>query len=281
MSFQQCQNRHIGQTIGLKTKKLLGWLGVDDKTIRQMNLDSIRNKKFTDIAADRNRERLMTDEIHFSTQTLPASARPITLQDTRYIEYLADRGLSPTDYSFKITPNEKGRLKNRIIIPYMYSGRVVGWTSRFMDDFKPKYLNEHQQAGYIFGTDMQSKDWEYAIVSEGILDAVSINGLAVLHGEITETQLSYLRRLDKEIIVVIDQDKPGLYLAELAIKAGFAVSVPNWGLNDNGEPIHDINEAVQKYGKVATVLSIIHARETSKIKITVALNKMKKRMKIK
>ena len=246
-----------------------------------MNLDSIKNKKFTDVAADRNRERMTLKEATFESFTLPSGARPITLQDTKYVEYLESRGLSITDYPFKITPNEKGRLKNRIIIPYKHNKHVVGWTSRYMDDYKPKYYNEHQQAGYIFCVDMQRKRWQYAIVSEGILDAVSINGLALLHGEITDQQMATLRRLDKEIIVVIDQDAPGLYLAEIAMKAGFAVSVPNWGLDDNGNVIHDVNEAVKKYGKAITVLSIIHARETSKIKITVALNKMKKRLKIK
>ena len=50
-----------------------------------------------------------------------------------------------------------------------------------------------------------------------------------------------------------------------AIELGWAVSIPNWG-----ESIKDVNDAVKKYGKAGTLLSIFQARNTSRIKIEMA-----------
>jgi len=272
----------MGQPISNNTRKLLSWFNVDEVSINRMNLDSIRNRKFSDIVHDRQVEELRNDfrSIHFIEHKLPRGSRPINLNDKKFIQYLDSRGLSTADYSFRITPQDVGRNKNRIIIPYLYDQKIVGWTSRFLDKHKLKYMNEHQQDGYLFGLDFQKDTWKYAIVSEGVLDAVSIKGLAVMHGEFSQRQITMLRHLEKEIIVVPDQDKPGLVLVKQAMAEGFSVSIPNWGKNKDNEWITDINEAVQRYGKLGTLLSIVHAKESSNILIKMTLNKMKTRLEI-
>jgi DNA primase len=68
--------------------------------------------------------------------------------------------------------------------------------------------------------------------------------------------------LEKEITVVPDQDKAGVKLVDRAMELGWAVSMPEWGID-----IKDVNDAVKKYGKVATLLSIFEARNISRIKI--------------
>jgi hypothetical protein len=45
-----------------------------------------------------------------------------------------------------------------------------------------------------------------AIVVEGVFDALSINGLAVLHAEINDAQVRLIRSLGRDVIVVPDQD---------------------------------------------------------------------------
>jgi hypothetical protein len=50
------------------------------------------------------------------------------------------------------------------------------------------------------------------------------------------------------------------------------VSVPNW---DNCK---DVNDAVVKYGKLATLLTIFESRETSRIKIEVRKKQLVKRL---
>ena len=47
-----------------------------------------------------------------------------------------------------------------------------------------------------------------------------------------------------------------------AVELGWSVSIPDWP-----EDVKDVNDAVVKLGKLATLLTIMQSRETSKIKI--------------
>jgi hypothetical protein len=267
-----------GRPLSLKSKNLLKWLGVDEDTIQRINMDSIRHKKIYDVAKERAEahDKIVQQNIFFDKVELPTTARNIMSCDQWAIDYLKnDRGLDYHEYPFKVTPQETGRKKNRIMIPYMYAGDVVGWTSRYLDDRLPKYINECSSPGYVFGLDMQEDDWDFIIVTEGPFCAISIRGVAVLHNEISEQQQAILRRQGKEVIVVPDQDKPGLVLAEQALEAGFSLSIPDWP-----DDVHDVNEAIQVLGKLGTLLSIIGNKTSSKIKARVMLNNLIKRKKI-
>jgi DNA primase len=125
----------------------------------------------------------------------------------------------------------------------------------------------------VFGTDLQHNNWQYAIVVEGIFDALSIAGLAVMHNNISDGQAKLIRNLGRDIIVVPDQDTAGVELIERAIELGWSVSVPDWGPD-----IKDVNDAVVKYGKLATLLTILRARETSRIKIELRKKNLVKRL---
>jgi len=73
--------------------------------------------------------------------------------------------------------------------------------------------------------------------------------------------------------VVPDQDAAGIALIERALDLGWAVSIPDWG-ND----VKDVNDAVKKYGRLATLLTIMQARETSRIKIELRKKQLVKRI---
>jgi DNA primase len=118
------------------------------------------------------------------------------------------------------------------------------------------------QAGYVFGTDLQHPDWQHAIVVEGVFDALSISGLAVLHAEINDAQVRLIRSLGREITVVPDQDEAGIRLVDRALELGWAVSMPQWPVG-----VKDVNDAVKKFGRLVTLIHIFQARETSRIKI--------------
>jgi DNA primase len=117
----------------------------------------------------------------------------------------------------------------------------------------------------VFGTDLQKPDWQYAIVCEGVFDALSIGGLAVLHAEINDSQVHLIRSLGREIIVVPDQDKSGLSLIDRALELNWGVSIPAWPPG-----VKDINDAVMKMGRLATLLSIVQARKTTRLQIELA-----------
>jgi DNA primase len=129
------------------------------------------------------------------------------------------------------------------------------------------------QSGYVFGTDLQRNSWQSVLVMEGVFDALSIGGLAVLHAEINDAQARLIRSLGREVIVVPDQDAAGMKLVDRAMELGWSVSMPEWG-----DAIKDVNDAVIEYGRLGALLIIMQAREHSKIKIELRKKQIVKRL---
>jgi DNA primase len=137
----------------------------------------------------------------------------------------------------------------------------VGHTSRYLDDRKPKYISE-QQRGYVFNMDNQQSNWQICILVEGQFDAISIGGCAYMGQNILDEQAELLKRLQRRIIVVPDRDSAGMSVCDRALELGYSVSMPDWC-----DQVKDVNDAIKRYGRLPTLLSIIHAATSSKIKI--------------
>ena len=246
----------LGRAVSYKAKQLLTWMGVPEMEIQRLSLESLKHKDIAQIIEDRKGE---AERVYFKEQELPATARLITQADTQQYEYLQKRQVG--EYPFMMDTAQK---RPGILVPYTYENKIVGHTTRFLDDRKPKYLNDQQQ-GYVLGTDWQHPDWQFAILTEGVFDALSIGGLAAMHNTLNDKQAAVLRRLNREIVVVPDQDSAGLKLIDAAIKYGFSVSIPDWA-ND----VKDINDAVVRYGKLHTLINIIKHKNSSSVKIKLA-----------
>jgi hypothetical protein len=260
----------VGHSFNSNNRNFLNWIGIDDIQISKLQWESIKQRSVESSLM----EHIKHEPLSFSDVELPKSAQLITDSDTKYIDYIESRGLKYTDYPYYITPKGMGRYRNRIIIPYTHQDKLVGYTSRFIDNRKPKYIN-NQQVGYVFGFDLQHPDWDYAILTEGILDAISINGLALTHNEIGDQQYQLLKTLNRTIICVPDQDKSGMRLIEQALDYGFNVSIPEW---DTG--IKDINDAVKKYGKVYTLMKILKSSTHNIIRVTMAKKALERKLRI-
>ena len=258
----------LGRSISFKTRQLLIWCGIDDIQIQRWSLESLQQKDLLDLIIAKKH----TVKIKFKEHTLPESEM---LDESNplhkvYVDYLQSRAINYNEYPFLITPNAAGRYANRIIIPYTYKNKIVGHTSRFLDNKIPKYINE-QQPGYVFNVDIQKPEWQVCILTEGIFDALSIDGVALMHDDISNEQAQLLASLNKQIIVVPDRDKTGLKICERAMDLGYSVSLPDW------EPdIKDVNDAVVRYGKLPTLLSILQNATMSKIKIEIRKKKIEK-----
>jgi len=261
----------LGRQINSKTKNFLIWCGIDETQIQKWSLESLQHKDLLDFTQPKKREN-----IKFKTDELPEGSEKLDstkLTHKIYLDYISKRGVDINSYSFYITPNDttmNGRNKYRIIVPYTYKGKNVGHTSRYLDNRTPKYIN-HQQPGYVFNIDKQSEDWQVCIVTEGIFDALAIDGVAVMHDDISSEQATLLAQLNKRIIVVPDQDKTGLTMCDRALELGYSVSLPNWEAG-----VKDVNDAVIKYGKLPTLLSIIQNATMSKIKVELQRKKIGK-----
>jgi len=261
----------LGKQISKNLRQLLLWCGVGDSEITKWNFESLQHRDLVDLyTIKKNLKKVRFNEIPLPQNAIMIdSACP---EHKPFIDYLSTRGFQPNDYPFLITPKDEGRNANRIIIPYTFNNKVVGHISRYLDDRFPKYIKE-QQPGFVFGFDLQKPEWEVCIVVEGIFDALSINGCALTHDTISDEQAEVLRRLNKRIIVVPDLDKTGLAICDRALDLGFQVSIPNWA-----EGIKDTNDAVRKYGRLPTLLSILQSATTSKIKLKMQRRTLDKRI---
>ena len=258
----------LGRTISYKTRQLLLWCGIDDTQIQRWNLESLEQRDLLDfIIPKKQKVKIKFDDHQLPNGELIDENNPLHKE---YVDYLQARMINYYEYPFLITPTAKGRYANRIIIPYTYNNKIVGHTSRFLDNKIPKYINE-QQHGYVFNIDIQKPEWQVCILTEGIFDALSIDGVAVMHNDINNEQAQLLSSLNKQIILVPDRDESGLKMCDRALELGYSVSLPNW------EPgIKDVNDAVVKYGKLPTLLSILQNATMSKIKIEIQRNKIEK-----
>jgi hypothetical protein len=256
----------LGRSVSFKARRLLSWFGVADRDIELLNLESMRHRSVYGIIEDRQRTFEALQGIAFEERELPAGAEFVE-PDSEYADYLQKRCV-PLDFPFMKDP-----LVTRpgIIIPFTYRNQVVGWTKRFLDDRNPRYLSD-AQPGYVFNVDSIKDSWTQVIVTEGIFDALSIGGVAVMHNDINDAQARLIRNLGKEITVVPDQDRTGLDLIDRAMELGWAVSIPDWG------DCKDINDAVIKHGRLATLITIMQSRETSRIKIELRKRQLAKRL---
>jgi hypothetical protein len=253
----------LGRNLTFKARKFLLWLNVPQEEIERINLESLKHKSINGILESRQSVEQVI-EIQFEERDLPADTQQLTEQAT---QYLINRRIG-LDYPFLF----KSRPRPGIVIPFTHNNQVVGNCTRFLDDRTPKYLND-MQSGYVFGTDLQRDSWQSVLVMEGVFDALSINGLAVLHAEINDAQVRLIRSLGREVIVIPDQDEAGMKLVDRAVELGWSVSMPEWG-ND----VKDVNDAVIKYGRLGALLTIMQAREHSKIKIELRKKQIVKRI---
>ena len=248
-------------------------LNIPDDIIAQLRLEALRLE-------DNGNIEIRNVIPKFDVRALPMESKGFAEWDTRLhisgpelapeglakvVNYVNDRGIHPLSYPFYYS-NKVG-FTNRLIIPFIYEGQIVGWTARAINDAQPKYLSE-QQPGYVFNLDRQRNNREFVIVAEGPFDAISIDGCALLGAEIKDSQNWLLKQLNKEIVLVPDRDKAGKKTLEQAIELGWSVSMPDWP-----EGVKDINDAVLKLGKLATLWLIASARESNNLKIQLRAKK--------
>jgi hypothetical protein len=252
---------------------LLGALHVPEQEIDLLNLESMRHRSVHGILDERARVANQLSAIDFEEMDdFPPGSEVITPELPKYWQYLRDRGV-PDDFPAMTTIRTDGVhwVREHITIPFTHDGRVVGWTARMLDGRAPKFIS-HAQPGYVFGIDLQPANWQHVLVMEGIFDALSTGGVAVMHNTISDAQARLIRTLDRAVTVVPDQDRAGLELIDRAVELGWAVSIPDW------PDCKDANDAVRKYGRLATLLTIMQARETSRVKIELRKKQLAKRL---
>ena len=259
----------LGRAVSFKARRLLGWLNVPENEIEHLTLESLRHRSIHGLINDRQQTLNTLQGIEFEERELPAFSELLTPElDAERWQYVQDR-VVPVHFPIMTIANKN--VRPNVIVPFTYNNQIVGHTTRYLDNRKPKYVSD-VQPGYVFGIDQQQGHWQRVIVTEGIFDALSIDGVAVMHSEISDAQARLIRSLSRQVIVVPDQDQSGVSLIDRAVELGWSVSIPNW------PDCKDVNDAVQQYGRLATVLSIFENAESSRIKIELLKKQLKKKM---
>lgn len=255
----------LGKQLTKHTRLLLNWCGLDEDEINRISFESFSQRDMMEL----RQKKLKALVINFPVKQLEDTCVRIDERESDhapYIQYLNNRGLSLSSYPYYVN---EASTRPGIIIPYFYNGDIVGNTCRFLDDRKPKYLSD-QPSSYVFNIDAQQSNWTSCILVEGQFDAISIGGCAYMGSNISDEQAQLINRLHRTIIVVPDRDKSGLEICDRALALGYKVSIPDWH-----KDVKDVNDAVKRYGKVVTLLSIFEHATSSKIKIEMTRKKFK------
>lgn len=135
------------------------------------------------------------------------------------------------------------RFRNRVIFPvFDYSGKVIGFGGRVLDDSKPKYLNSPEtplfkKGIHLYGLNfaVKSNMDRAVVIVEGYMDCISLhqhgitNVVATLGTALTEYQAKLLKRYVDRVIISFDADIAGqnatLRGLEILKKEGFDIRV--------------------------------------------------------
>lgn len=254
--------------ISKNTRSLFKWLGLPEIDIQRLNLLALKLKDDQPSA-----KKLLSFELE--ERALPEDCLLIDdwikegCEDPELlavIEYIVGRGMEWSWYPWHWSAAPGYR--DRVIIPFYQNGKIVGYTGRKIQEGKPKYLTD-SQSGYVFNIDRQRSDRNFVIVVEGQFDAIAVDGVGIMTNEPNESQCARISALGKEIIVVPDRDRAGSKLIHAATENNWAVSLPPWDNN-----IKDVADAVEKYGRIYTLYSILHYRESNKIKNQILQKKL-------
>lgn len=267
-----------GRPLSDKFKSLCRWLGANESDIKDMILEALKTER-PDFQFVDNIEKVVFEKKDLPEGSLPliewvamSAQLPEDLQIhlANAVEYVMSRGHDPENKVFYWSPFNG--FESRIIVAFFYHRAVAGYTARKIGKGIPKYLSE-QHPHFLFNVDEQDEKQRYVFVCEGPFDALAINGTALLTNGIGDQQARILDSLGSEIIVIPDQDEPGLEVIKKAIHYNFSVAFPTWD-----DDVKDVADAVQRYGKLFVVVDAIKTAVSGEVKIKVAMNNLSKKL---
>ena len=246
-----------GWSLGFKMRKLLRQFGFDEAEIQRLALELLSQADLEQLVKHEPELQWRPDWLSLDPGF---DMRPVT--DPVKLKYLEERQLLDlavwleTDYDY-------ANLNKRIILPYIYDDKLIGYLARYVGELPPKTSKYIRKAptDFVFGLDHHKAQRQYVIVSEGEFDALFTGGVSVGSNSISERQIQLIEELNIEPIVIPDRDRAGRQLVERAAEYGWSVSFPEW------EDCKDVADAVLRYGRLFAVYSILQAAEHSPTKI--------------
>ena len=269
-----------GVNISSSMASLFDALGISDDEIRELKLHIMELKQFVssdaydgEIAQFAEREDFQRIELPKGAKSLQQSAEGGGFIDNEdftkailYADSLGERVLqSPLYYTSEVTAQE---MNHRIIFPFFYKKKIVGYTARYYDRAVPDNVTKYvtQLPDHYLFNNAYLDDWsrKYVVLVEGCADAIPINGVAYLKDTLTKGQINWINNSGKEVILVPDRGESAGAAVQQAIANGWFVSMPP----DWSKDIKDVHDAYMEYGALYTLERIL----TDKIHGEIAIN---------
>lgn len=258
-----------GRSIGKRLQSLLQWMGTTDEEYKKLHFKVWQLKE--------NADALKPVKEWFNF-TFPDKELPVGAETFAYwasqnshssdfinvVEYTANRGSSIFENrEYYWCPDTTDDLNRRVIIPFKWNDKVIGWTGRAIFPTKYRYFSS-VPTNYLFNTNVIRPEHEYIIVCEGVFDAIAVNGIATLGNHVSTDQIKWLNDTGKKIIVVPDREPSGDALINAAISANWYVCFPKWDSS-----IKDAADASKYYGKLYAIWSIISTKTNNRLQIDI------------
>lgn len=270
------KTRYRGSDITYTFEQWLEWIGVPKSKIQEAKLE-ILSKKLNGEIQDVDTNHLFKIE-HYQQIDLPQGSKSIadwtndgviSKELLACINYLAERGRKIlTGYDYYWASTSKHNLNQRILIPFYYNNKIVGYTGRYAGTPPkgvPKYWNSDRPADYLFNNHVINlRNRKFVLILEGPFDAIAVDGVGTLGSKMNLGQINWLNSTDKEKIVVPDRQRKNQDLIDTALEQGWSVSFPDWD-----DKIKDAAEATMCFGNLYTLASILKTRTNIKLEIDV------------
>jgi hypothetical protein len=262
-----------GHLLNDKQKDILKGFGCSEHELQRVNIELMREHETAQLL-NPTPSMPAPFEPDWPTTELPEGSQMIgnvtevTPGFEAALQTIVDRHLAHhTDWAY----SSAVKFRRRVILPYRYQGRVVGYTARhtgILTAGTPKYIVQRPK-GFVFNLDRQNSEREFVIVTEGDFDALTLDGVALGSNSVSHEQASLIRQLCRHVILLPDADRAGRSLIEPAIREGWSVSFPEWM-----DTHKDANSAAQEYGRLFVLRSTIDAAVTGPSKIRVMAKRL-------
>lgn len=269
-----------GELLSKNMQAFMVGIGVSETEVKRLNHKAFTYRSIFEKSPDAMNLIPSAVRPSFETRSLPKGARSFedwARQDdppADFLEvasYLFSRGDTiATAATYYWTPDTHAEMNRRVIIPLTFEDRIVGYTARSIEpDSRQRYQME-SQPNYLFNTAaLMAPRRKYVVLVEGVFDALAIDGVGLLGARLNPQQAAWIKSFGKEVILVPDRDRRGASLIDTALENRWRVAFPalKSGSAWWDEDVKDCADAVKRYGKAWTLLSVIESATDNKLEI--------------
>jgi DNA primase len=186
------------------------------------------------------------------------------------------------------------RFRGKLMIPIRdIKGNTIGFGARVLDNSLPKYTNSPQtptfdKSSSVYALDLASqtiRQQDAAVIMEGYMDVITAhqngvkNAVACMGTAITETQISMLKKLSKNIYLSLDADTAGeeAMLRAVSLQNTLDVDTRVVILPEGKDPDNVIREDVNLWQdlvqKATPIIDFAFTKLTAQLDMTTARDK--------